>query len=325
MGRDHRNPNAKQNPKPKTGNERRGNKNASNQARQNLKSDIISPVIQSVKSIQRSGRSAPTPTAGFQLPESIKNIGVSKRGNDLIRTMGKPNVKPGSFNYNVHDYQGKNKITSFRPRKPIDIIQDTYRKLGFEHMNNVDPNPANKFNPYRDARQHDEEARERILANEDQQANIAVSMRMTGSNTLGSAYEMFSSRSIKDIDKVVNKWENIINPGSASSQDQILRWIGIYDTGKKNDKGEPIYDVADGVDEEECARRLREYQDWFKYSVHDKDFVDYSNLDIIRLPQVEEWDPSKERDPNNLNQKSNHIEKPPWITWTPELEAEYEF
>lgn len=133
----HRNPNAKPNQKPKTGNERRGNRNASNQARQNLK-DVTAPIIKPIqKNIvvnPRGGRSSSTSSSNVNKPKII-----TPRGNELIRInnnhhvgVNTPNkLRDTLLNVNVKSNIGKayNKLfNGFENAKPYQFQFDPYKQ-----------------------------------------------------------------------------------------------------------------------------------------------------------------------------------------------------
>lgn len=146
----HRNPNAKPISKPKTGNERRGNKDAQSQARQNGSSIIIKPIADTIKSIQKSGRSTPTPTVNLNLPKNQ----VTNRGNELIRSLGKPQLDKDRVKQYQYEYQSKgNKAVPFFSKlfkgfhnaKPYQFQFDPHKqeikdKETWEHLNDEEFN-----------------------------------------------------------------------------------------------------------------------------------------------------------------------------------------
>lgn len=323
----------------KTGNARRGNANAAQQARDNLNKagqSVVrgaSKIVNDVKS--RSGNTPTVSNSSNKSSSKPKNSRVNNltpNQNNLIvnaDNLLRNNINNVGFQFRFSniglspeskayfDNLNKNKRSS---KSLPQVIRNLYDRAGLDQLKDADIKPQDRYNPYRDARKHDEEARERILANTDQQANIAVSLRMTQSPTIASAFEMFSSRSINDIDKEVNYWETVINPKNNKEMDLVLNYIGIYDTGEKNENGEPVYGLNEGIDQDIAIRRMQMVNDWYRNNVSDRAFIDWNSSKEIYMPQVREYDPTYvPRDP------SKKPSPPPWVASSPEVEESYEF
>lgn len=120
----HRNPKAKSNNKPKSGNERKGNINATKQARRNLV-NTGNTIVKTVKKVTGGGSS--TPASSITVPTPSRNIPrVTPRGNSLVQLL-----HPSVTNSNLP------KRTKFEKQN---------RFLGF--LNNLGNAKPYQFNPY---------------------------------------------------------------------------------------------------------------------------------------------------------------------------------
>lgn len=113
----HRNPNAKPVTRPKTGNERRGNANAQEQARQNLNRTVdivkesISQIPKAISKVKEQGGSS-TSTPSVTMP-IVPNRGIPQVPKENVNGFNVSNVKKGFTNFRNGLASGK--VYSFNP------------------------------------------------------------------------------------------------------------------------------------------------------------------------------------------------------------------